>query len=74
MVVANGDYYAMADHNRAKIGQGGHYVAVVGMDASGNFLVNDPADANIKGRAFTPDELATFIKSNSNGGYQVAIG
>ena len=29
MVVANGDYYAMADHNRAKIGQGGHFRLLV---------------------------------------------
>lgn len=73
-VVANGDYFAMGGHDRSRIGQGGHYVAVVGIDGNGNFLVNDPADSAINGRAFTPDELAFFIRSNSNGGYQIAIG
>jgi hypothetical protein len=74
LVVANGDYYAMGNHNRAKIGSGGHYVAVIGLDANGNFLVDDPADSSIRGRAFTPEELAVFIKSNNNGGYQIAVG
>jgi hypothetical protein len=74
MVVANGDYYAMGDHNRAKVGQGGHYVAVVGLDSDGKFLVNDPYDSAISPRAFSASELATFISSNSNGGYQVAVG
>jgi hypothetical protein len=73
-VVANGDYYAMGDHNRAKVGAGGHYVAVVGQDEAGNFLVNDPADAKYNPKAFTASELATFISSNTNGGYQVAVG
>lgn len=74
LVVANGDYYAMGSHDRSKIGSGGHYVAVIGLDANGNFLVNDPADSGIQGRAFTPEELAVFIKSNNNGGYQIAVG
>lgn len=74
LVVANGDYYAMGSHDRSKIGSGGHYVAVIGLDADGNFLVDDPADNGIRGRAFTPEALAVFIKSNNNGGYQIAIG
>lgn len=73
MVVANGDYFAMAPHaNSARVGTGGHYVAVVGMDANGNFLVNDPADRNVG--AVSPADLARFIASNRNGGYQIAIG
>lgn len=73
-VVANGDYFAMGDHNRDKIGQGGHFVAVVGLDEQGRFLVNDPADSGISPRAFSASELSSFIGANTNGGYQVAVG
>ncbi len=73
MVVANGDYYAMAPHaDPGKVGTGGHYVAVVGMDADGNFLVNDPADRNVS--VVSPADLARFIRGNRNGGYQIAVG
>lgn len=73
MVVANGDYHAMAPHaNPAKVGTGGHYVSVVGMDANGNFLVNDPADQKVG--AVSPADLARFISANANGGYQIAVG
>lgn len=73
MVVANGDYYAMAPHaDPAKVGTGGHYVAVVGMDAQGNFIVNDPADKNVG--TVSPGDLARFISGNRNGGYQIAVG
>lgn len=72
-VVANGDYYAMAPHgNAGKVGTGGHYVAVVGQDADGNFIVNDPADKNV--RTVSPADLAQFIKGNANGGYQISVG
>jgi predicted chitinase len=74
MVVANGDYYAMGSHDRSKVGSGGHYVAVIGQDEQGNFLVNDPADSGISPRAFSANELAAFISANTNGGYQVAVG
>jgi len=73
MVVANGDYYAMAPHaDPAKVGTGGHYVSVVGMDANGNFIVNDPADKNVG--TVSPEALARFIRGNRNGGYQIAVG
>lgn len=74
MVVANGDYYAMAPHDASKIGSGGHYVAVIGLDGNGNFLVHDPADRGIQNKSFTPDQLARFINANRNGGWQVSIG
>lgn len=70
-VVANGDYYAMPPHaNGAKTS--GHYVTVAGMDKSGNFIVRDPADQRVS--TITPQQLASFIRSNPNGGYQIAIG
>ncbi len=71
MVVANGDYHAMAPHkNNAKTS--GHYVLVYGLDDNGRFLVHDPADRRVQSVSAT--ELATFIKSNPNGGWQISIG
>jgi hypothetical protein len=70
-VVANGDYFAMRPHedpNRTS----GHYVLITGIDASGNFQVLDPADPDA--RIVTAEELAYFISSNTNGGYQIAVG
>jgi hypothetical protein len=70
-VVANGDYYAMAPHansNRTS----GHYVLITGRDAYGRFLVQDPADPDA--RVVDDRELAHYIRSNTNGGFQVAVG
>ncbi|MBM3275006.1 MAG: C39 family peptidase [Candidatus Sericytochromatia bacterium] len=70
-VVANGDYFAMAPHanpNRTS----GHYVLITGRDAYGRFLVQDPADPDA--RAVDEQELAHYIRSNTNGGFQVAVG
>ncbi|MHB8872109.1 MAG: C39 family peptidase [Myxococcaceae bacterium] len=71
LVVANGDYHAMPPHqNESRTS--GHYVTVAGVDAQGNFIIRDPADANVK--TVTAAQLAHFLRSNPNGGYQVAIG
>ncbi len=70
LVVANGDYYAMAPHENPSRSSG-HYVAVVGMDGR-DFLVHDPADKNV--HRVSPEALAKFIRSNPNGGYQIAVG
>ncbi|MBZ4415674.1 C39 family peptidase [Myxococcus sp. RHSTA-1-4] len=71
LVVANGDYHAMPPHqNEGRTS--GHYVTVAGMDANGNFIVRDPADANVK--TITPEQMRHFLRSNPNGGYQMAIG
>jgi nucleoid-associated protein YgaU len=74
MVVANGDYHAMYPHiNNSRTG--GHYVAVVGLDSQGRFLVHDPAYNNGGAPiALTKSQLATFIVANPNGGYQISIG
>ncbi|MDB5101632.1 MAG: hypothetical protein JWM80_6053 [Cyanobacteria bacterium RYN_339] len=72
LVVANGDYYAMAPHDNGRnIGQGGHYVAVIGLEGD-RFIVNDPADKNV--HLVSGPDLETFIRSNRNGGYQIAVG
>lgn len=71
LVVANGDYHAMPPHqNNARTS--GHYVCVAGLDSKGNFIVRDPADANV--RTITPAQMAHFISSNPNGGWQISIG
>ncbi|MFP2928568.1 C39 family peptidase [Pyxidicoccus sp. 3LG] len=71
LVVANGDYHAMPPHqNEGRTS--GHYVTVAGMDANGNFIVRDPADANVK--TITPEQMKHFLNSNPNGGYQISIG
>jgi hypothetical protein len=79
-VLANGNYYTMAPHENwgqynANPGAGGHYVAVVGLDDEGRFLVHDPAwDNGGAPIALTDAQLATFINANTNGGFQVAVG
>lgn len=70
LVVANGDYFAMAPHENPSRSSG-HYVAVVGMEGR-NFLVHDPADRNV--HKVSPEAMAKFIRSNPNGGYQIAVG
>lgn len=74
LVVANGDYHAMAPHiNPNKTS--GHYVAVIGLDSQGRFLVHDPAWNNGGAPiALSRDQLATFIRSNPNGGWQISVG
>jgi hypothetical protein len=71
MVVANGDYHEMNPHRNPNK-TSGHYVAVVGIEADGTFLVHDPADKNV--HRVSPDDMARFISSNPNGGYQIAVG
>lgn len=69
-VIANLDYYACPPHqNDSKVG--GHYLTVTGMDANGNFLINDPADPNCK--VMSPAQLQYAINRNPNGGFQYSI-
>ena len=71
MVVANLDYFATPGHQNESQSSG-HYVAVAGMDDSGNFIVRDPADQNVT--TLTAEQLSYAISQNPNGGYQFAIG
>ncbi|WNG33407.1 hypothetical protein F0U61_07080 [Archangium violaceum] len=71
MVVANGDHHAMPLHqNEGRTS--GHYVTMAGIDSKGNFIVRDPADANVK--TITPKQMEHFLRSVPHGGYQMAIG
>ncbi len=72
MVVANGDYYALPAPGRWNNADGGHYVVVTGMDAGGNFLVNDPA-GGLK-LTLTPQQMAQYLRENPNGGFFTAVG
>lgn len=69
-VVANGNYWAMPPH--AKAGRhGGHFVAVVGMDSKGNFIVNDPADRNV--HTVSPEAMNRFLRTHQLGGNAIAF-
>lgn len=74
LICANGDYFALPLHDASRTGQGGHYIAIVGVDGNGNFLVNGPADSSINGKAYTPAQFQAFLRGNSNGGQVFAIG
>lgn len=70
-VVANGDYFAMKPHEDPGR-TSGHYVLLTGIDDDGRILVRDPADSRV--HSVSETELAHFIRSNPNGGYQIAVG
>jgi hypothetical protein len=60
LALAGGNAFALPWNQRP--GQiGGHAIALVGVDAAGNFLVQDPADIAPLLRSLTPSELARFI-------------
>ncbi|RKG67086.1 LysM peptidoglycan-binding domain-containing protein [Corallococcus sp. CA054B] len=49
---------------------GGHWIAVTGMTAEGNFIVHDPSSTVTE---LTPAELQRFLGEHQYGGYSVAI-
>jgi hypothetical protein len=61
-IIANGAYY---------IGEelAGHFVAVTGKTANGNYVVNDPLQGRLE---WTPRQLDLFLRSNpTNGGVSI---
>lgn len=51
-------------------GAGGHWIAVIGMDSQGNFLVRDPSTDC---RKLSPSELSRYFSAHEYGGSAVAI-
>ena len=70
LVIALGEYYAMAPPEDPTQREG-HYVLVYGLDASGRFLVRDPADPAVQ--AVTAAELARFFAEHHEGGNTLAV-
>jgi len=70
-VIANGDFHAV-DQREDPTKTSAHYILVAGMDQNGNFMVEDPADGNL--RLLTPAQLADFTNSNPEGGFNIAVG
>ena len=57
MVVAGGDPSAYSN------GSGGHFVLITGRDASGGYVMNDPAYTGQPGVVLTPEQFAGFFGS-----------
>ena len=74
LVAANGNRSVTVANggNGAKwgYGGGGHWIAVVGMDSAGNFLVMDPSTDC---RKLSPGELSRYFSTHEYGGSAVAI-
>ena len=60
MALAAGNTFALPWNQRPGM-IGGHAIALVGVDAAGSFLVQDPGDTAPLVRTLTPLELARFI-------------
>lgn len=70
-VIANGDFHAI-DQREDPTKTSAHYILVAGIDQKGNYLVEDPADGNL--RSITPAQLQDFTASNPEGGFSIAVG
>lgn len=67
-VIANGDYYSIADHANGTTAAG-HYVAVMGYNGT-DYKVADPATGNVI--SMSPTQLANFIAAHPEGGFTLA--
>jgi len=76
LVAANGDRAVTLQYEQPPYASGsatgGHWIAVVGVTADGNFLVQDPSTTC---KVLTPAQLEQFFRAHGDdGGYAVAIG
>lgn len=75
-VILRGDYFALPPHQNASR-YAGHYILVTGWAPTlGEFLVNDPADLNVRWEQ--PADLTEFVQMHSNfnaqSTYETALG
>lgn len=76
LVAANGNRSVTLQYEQPPYASGsatgGHWIAVVGVTADGNFLVQDPSTTC---KVLTPAQLEEFFRAHGgDGGYAVAIG
>lgn len=63
-VIVRGDY---------RRGGLGHLMVVAGIDAKGDFIVNDPGRRDGRHQSFTPEQLTTYMRRHSLGGGQYSV-
>lgn len=72
LVAANGNRGVTLDHSSYTDGvTGGHWIVIKGVDANGNFLVEDPSTDC---KSLSPSEMRRYFDSRDGGGVAVAIG
>lgn len=72
LIAANGNRGVTLDHSTYNDGvTGGHWIVIKGVDAAGNFLVEDPSTDCKK---LSPSEMARYFNSRDGGGVALAIG
>ena len=72
LIAANGNRGVTLDHSSYTDGvTGGHWIVIKGLDAAGNFLVEDPSTDCKK---LSPSEMARYFNSRDGGGVGIAIG
>jgi|GEM_PF-2824325 len=72
LIAANGNRGVTLDNSTSNDGvTGGHWIVIKGVDAQGNFLVEDPSTDCKK---LSPSELARYFNDRDGGGVALAIG
>lgn len=69
IVIANGDYYAMAPHADPNKYEG-HFVLIHGL-AGGRFLIHDPDDRHVE--TVSADDLEHFLERHHDGGHLIFV-